>query len=669
MQVHLEKLNDIPPIDYDIYSAPNHDFQSFLYGHRLDPIRVKLDDKTIIIGGMRLLGNILILFPLIKRRMPLRSDRHFILDGLFNAKRHAAISTIVRDELDGKVDVWTIVDEIANTMQDTFNINYTHTANHICLADLNKMAETILHPEVQEILNIDLDAAIKLGIKEVERVTAEAEKRVYAYFADPKNSWNIFHAQLVCGSLKIKQFFQTVLHIGPRTDVNETIFPRILRESFLTGLSDVTALAIESRSGIKATTYQKKKTADTSYLNRLLQILGIGIKNLYQKDCGSVVRRTYTINPKYTDRYVGKEIFKPNTNESVFLTEDNVKDYAGMTVQGRSPLTCRHTDGYCRHCGGAITRNMLPGDHVGIVANVQTGPIVIQISLSAKHLIVAIAATYDIPSELIDMFRGEGNRLYFTRDFWSVLDHLVIGFESKDISKINDIQLLGDDEPMNPEYFSRITYMYVGKMGEDGNVIPISKRITMKSKSDIHPHLTPEALEFIMSHPQNIHRDGKKTWFSMKGFPKQSPFLQHQIVNDSISKLVTQLRGFFMTDVQRFTSVNAATDYLAEFLWDKGFKTNILHIETIVKSFLITSPMNYYPGQVTDPDDVQFRPLGKLVPRRSIGGQLIYEQNRRYFRSAVLSIIPKRDGLFDAFMGYVDQCDEADRWPLGNTGE
>lgn len=663
--VHLETLVDKEPIDYDIYDAPNHDYRTFLVDRRLDPIRVKLTDRTIVMGGMRLLGNIFICMPLIRRRMPLYADRHFILDGLFSRDRHADISGIIQEELEPTEDMSVIIHEIAESMQDTLNINYTHTPWFVCLADVKKIADTILHPEVQEVINVDLDAAIRSGIQEVDAVTRAAEKRARAYFASPQNAWNVFHAQLVCGSLKEKQFFQTILHIGARTDVNENIFPKIIRQSFLTGISDITSLAIESRSGIKATVYQKKKTADTSYLNRLLQINTVGIKTLYPGDCGSTVTRTYHISPEFQSRYIGKMIFDPQSNTPVMLTKRNIGQYASMTVRGRGPLTCSHTDGYCRACGGAITRNILPTDHVGIVANVQTGPIVIQISLSAKHLIVAIAAKYDIPAELEDMFRGRGNRLYFSKDFYGVLDDLVIGFQSKDIAKINDIQLLGDDEPLNPEYFSRITYMYIGKMGPDGEIIPISKQITMKSKSDIHPHLSPEALEFITAHPENIHRDGKKTWFSLKGFPKQNAFLQHQIVNDSITKLVSQLNGFFKTDIQRFTSVNAATDYLSEFLWDKGFKTNILHIETIIKGFLITSPLDYYPGQVTDPDNVQFRPLGKLIPRRSIGGQLIYEQNRRYFHSAVLSIVPKRDGLFDAFMGYVDQCDPANTWPLG----
>lgn len=662
--IHLEKLNDVPPIDYDIYSAPSHDYRTFLVDRRLDPIRVKLSDRTIIIGAMRLLANIFICMPLIKRRMPIYADRHFILEGLFSRDNHAQISSIIKDELFDSVPIEIIVDEIAVSMMDMFNINYTHIGWAVCLADIRKIASTILDDRVQEVINVDLEKAIRGGIKEVEDVTKEAEKRADAFFSSPDNAWNIFHAQLVCGSLKAKQFYQSVLHIGPRTDANEDIFPRIIRESFLTGLKDITSLAIESRSGVKANVYQKKKTADTSYLNRLLQINTIGIKKLHRGDCGSEVYREYHIDPRFSSRYEGKHVFHPQTGELVILNKENVKQFEGTSILGRSPLTCSHTDGYCMKCGGEITKNMLAGDHVGMVANVQVGPIVIQISLSAKHLIVAIAAIYNLPNELTDMFKGRGNKLYFDKEFYPVLDDLVIGFQSKDIAKINDVVLLSEDETLNPDYFSRVTVMYIGKLKEDGEIVPISKQITMKSSNDIYPHLSPEALEFITTHPKCIHRDGKKTWISLKGFPKQLPFLQHPIVNDSISKLVSQLNGFFKTDIERFTSVNAATDYIAEFLWDKGFKTNILHIETVIKGFLITSPMDYYPGKVTDPNNVQFRKLGKLIPRRSIGGQLVYEQNLRYFHSAVLSIIPKRDGLFDAFMGYVDQCDPNNTWPL-----
>lgn len=663
--VHKETLNDKPAITYNIYDAPNHDFRTFLADRRLDPIRVKLSDRTLVMGGMRLLGNILICMPLIKRKLPINSEKHFVVDGLFGRDRHAEIATIIRDDLDAiGVPIGEIVHEIATSKQDTFNITYTHAAWAVCLADINQIADTILNDEVQGVINVDLDTAIRHGIKEVEAVTAQAEKRADKYFSDPKNAWNIFHAQLVCGSLKKKQFFQTILHIGPRTDVNEDIFARIIRESFLTGIKDITSLAIESRSGVKANVYQKKKTADTSYLNRQLQINTIGIKKLYPGDCGSKVTRTYTLDPAFLSRYIGKTIYDPNSNAPVVLTDKNVKDYAGMTVRGRSPLTCAHADGYCHACGGAITKNILAGDHVGQVANVQIGPIVIQISLSAKHLIVAIAAVYDLPNELTDMFKGRGNKLYFDKSFYPILDDLAIGFQSKDIAKINDVVLLSEDETLNPDYFSRITFMYIGKMSPDGEVIPVSKQITMKSSNDIHPHLSPEALEFITTHPQNIHRDGKKTWISLKGFNKQLPFLQHPIVNDSITKLVSQLNGFFKSDVARFTSVNSATDYIAEFLWGKGFSTNILHIETVMKGFLITSPTDYYPSRVTDPNNVQFRPLGKLIPRRGIAGQLIHEQNQRYFHSAVISIFPKRNGLFDEFMGYVDQCDPNNRWPL-----
>jgi hypothetical protein len=57
---------------------------------------------------------------------------------------------------------------------------------------------------------------------------------------------------------------------------------------------------------------------------------------------------------------------------------------------------------------------------------------------------------------------------------------------------------------------------------------------------------------------------------------------------------------------------------------------------------------------VTDPEHVQFASLAQIIPRRSIGPQIAFEQWNNYITDPSTFIFPKSTSLFDLYIGFND---------------
>ena len=83
-------------------------------------------------------------------------------------------------------------------------------------------------------------------------------------------------------------------------------------------------------------------------------------EKIYEGDCGTQVTLPFEITAANCKKCIGKNIVDDNGN--IFpLTRNNINDYIDKTVNMRSAITCRHTNGVCEVCAGLIHRNLGPG--------------------------------------------------------------------------------------------------------------------------------------------------------------------------------------------------------------------------------------------------------------------------------------------------------------------
>jgi hypothetical protein len=661
---------------YDPQTSLVTDYRSYFYDNRDTMFTLPCVEGNVDLNGRWMLLNITLCQPLIKRHRPINRDKHLHLQGIYDASVHAKIETQISRTLE---EVGYTREELGHdiitTVNDVHNLCYTHLGSHIRTMDIFSIADTVLQDDAIDILTMDYGDINDKNINRMETAFKERCKHVDDLLMGSSLDTNIFRAPLLCGALKRKQFHQFVFSAGPRSDTDDQMFLRPVRGSFLSGQMDIIDLAIESRAASKATHYNKSQMANTQYNNRKIHIQNSTLWHLYTGDkgnCGSTVYMTYAVPMKgypnrdsdYAKHFVGKYLVNDDGSLSEIMRDD-LDLIRGKTIRIRDVQGCLYTDGYCETCGGTITRSFSRKGNVGFLSNVNTGAPVAQQVLSTKHLTSTTSIEYQVPYDLNDLLMSINNDIYLRPAIRRKTSVLAFGFQQKDIDRINDLKYILTDISSGA-YFSDIKYMYTGRLNDDGTITQHSSRTSMKGQSNSYPYLSPEVLAVIRDHPKDIVIQGKIAWLVLRNIDPERPVMQCTVVNDSIKAFVDQFRTLVTIDVERYRSMNDFMRDLTRLIWDK-VDTHITHVSCLARACMITDRRNFHIPIMTDPDNVMFGILSRIIPMRSIGGQFAYQGVDVATNKSVTYITPKLSGIFDEFLGYQDSVDKLMHWPV-STG-
>lgn len=649
---------------YDPQLALTTDWKSYFVDNRDKMFTLPCVEGNVEMNGRRMLLNIMLCMPLIKRNRPISRDKHLLLSGIYDAKSHSKITTEVSRSLEEMgYTREQLGHDIISTVMDAHNMCYTHLGQFIGTMDIFAIADTILQDGVREQCTMDYGDMEDKRIKRMEKEFNEKAEKMYALLQSDSIPNNIFRAPLLCGALKKGQFFQFILSAGPRTDTDDRIFLRPVRGSFLSGMYDIKDLAIESRSASKATHYQKTQMSNTQYQNRKIHIQASSMRHLYPGDCGTKAYMTYEPLKDTVKHFVGK-FYLDATGNLVELTKERFPEVIDKVVKFRDVITCKYVDGYCEVCGGTISKSFSRDGNVGFLANVNTGAPVAQQVLSTKHLISTDAAEYQIPNEFHDVLSATMNNVFIRPAHKGKLNGLALGFQPRDISKLNDLKYIDMENDLHAEYYTDIKYMYLGRVRADGAVAKISGRVPMGGDNKTYPHLSPEILNIIRNNNDDITVQGGIAWLLLRNVDIEAPILQCTVVNNSIKQFVSQFANLVTKDAERYSSANDFMRDLTRLIWSR-VGTHITHISCLAKSCMVTSKKDFHIPEVTDPDRVMFGTLGKIIPMRSVGGLLAFERFNLVTNKPVTYITPKRHNVFDEFMGYKDIIERDMSYPPG----
>lgn len=652
------------PQFYDPQTALTTDWRTFFLENRDETFILPCEDGDVEMSGRRMLLNIMICMPLIKRNRPISKDKHLLLKGIYGASAHAkAVTEISRSLEEMGYTREQLGHDIISTVMDAHNMCYTHLGQFVGTMDIFAIADTVLQDEVRPYCTMDYGDIEDKKIKRMEKEFNDKAEEMYTLLSGNSIANNIFRAPLKCGALKKGQFFQFALSAGPRTDTDDRIFLRPVRGSFLSGMYDIKDLAIESRSASKATHYQKTQMSNTQYQNRKIHIQGSSMRHLYPGDCGSTVFMTYEPDSNTVKHFVGK-FFLDGDGRLTELTKERYHLVVNKLVKFRDVIGCRYVDGYCEVCGGTITKSFSRDGNVGFLSNVNTGAPVAQQVLSTKHLISTDAAEYEIPHDFEKILSAAMNNVFIRPAWKNKLGGLALGFQQRDISKLNDLKYIDMNNDLHAEYYTDIKYMYLGKLREDGAVMKISPRVPMGGDNKTYPHLSPEVLHIIRNNPDDITIQGGVAWLLLRNVDIDSPILQCTVVNNSIKQFVGQFANLVTKDAERYTSANDFMRDLTTLIWSR-VGTHITHISCLARACMVTSKKDFHIPLVTDPDNVMFGTLGRIIPMRSVGGLLAFERYNLVTNKPVTYITPKRHNVFDEFMGYKDTIERDMTYPPG----
>ena len=185
--------------------------------------------------------------------------------------------------------------------------------------------------------------------------------------------------------------------------------------------------------------------------------------------------------------------------------------------------------------------------------------------------------------------------------------------------------------------------MVIRKEGIDDIEIPL---VSIADKTT--PHLSVEMLSHMKNNINDVKQDDLMMWIPLKGMSGDVPIFRSVIANNSMMLYMKEAAGFLQTNINKYTSANQALKDFTDIVYSK-VSMNILHIETMLKAYLVTSQFNYDIPVVTDPDNVLFQTNPRIVKNRTVSGELAFQCLMQYFSYPGTFVIPRSPCIFDPF--------------------
>lgn len=532
-----------------------------------------------------------------------------------------------------------------------FGVEYLYNTIDRCCAEYHRsisiveIADTLEIPEIAAAIKIDISKALPLGIKAVEAEYEKGFKKVLEVVSKPHPK-NCFYPFLSRGAFNTQQFPQVLASGGTRTDVDDTMIHKPIVASYLDGFGDITEYAMDALAAKKSHFYNDREMSQTQYSNRKQQLLASTIQHIYEGDCGSVVLVPFKIHARFAKMVLGKNIVL-SSGEMVTLTAQNIHEYVNTTVNLRSVMTCRYQDGYCRTCGGHLTRHFAVGTLPGILSAIEVMSPVAQQVLSNKHVAKTRASEYRIPEDLRSFFLCANNEVYFREEI--DLKHLILGIPAQDVERLSDLAFV-DGTSLNDQYFSKLSTMFIAKAG---TYEPLTMEVSMMDRNKAVPYFSSDLLNMVKKHPMSVTQTGagkdlEIVYISLEHFDITKPIMRAVVVNDSTRQFVRRVENLFSHLIASFTDCGDALREVTNIIWERA-SPNILHLETMLRASMITSHVDWGLPQLTS-TECRFAPLTHIIPRREIETQLAFERWSNWIADPSSYILPKRSGAFTPFL-------------------
>lgn len=633
---------------FDLSETLTRDFSATLVQNKNQVFLLNLADGPLEITGKWLFFNIHLLRPLIKRRLPITKARHVVTSGLFDSAMIARInSAIYEDILQAcPLDSFTVREEFMAGINTLFNRITFDLGEYHRSIDMISVARTLQIPEIAKVAQFTPEPGD--NIQKIETAYRMSSEKLMDTMGSPEFRHNAFYPFIKLNLLHGAQFPKVIMAVGPCTDVDDTMITTPILGSYARGFRNIVEYAIDSRAAAKSEYYNASAMGRTQYSSRKQQLLAMSLRHIYPGDCGTLVTVPFRIENRWATMFIGKIIVEDG--QLVELTRENIRIHVDRPVQLRSPLTCRYQDGFCRTCGGRLVDYMPPGVVPGIAAQHEVMAVIAQLVLSHKHVAKTRATMYVLPKTLRDqsIFEVDGNEIYFRSHV--NLSQVALGMPFKTVERLNDLRYV-KGSIINDQWFTNITQLMIGRAD---TLEPVTPLVPMTDDNKNYPHLAGATLHMVRNHPEAIQMAGDIVWIRFDKFDRNRPVMYSTMVNDSTKVFVYRVESLFTKQIQDFTSLTEVLHRFSDVVWSRGVFPHILHLEVSIKANLITDDVDFSIPVVTDPNNVRFGRLAQIIPRRSIGPQIAFEQFANYSTDPSTFVFPKGSSLLDLFLGFND---------------
>lgn len=572
--------------------------------------------------------------------IPLRKD-HFIKRIPFNRSNLTAAWEKYYDEIMalGNENAKPLKQAIWKVWQDLYEFCSIELLPWVGTLDIMDLAEIMTDPVMKPIIETKEKISPEMGTNVIEAYIDAHNKQIMKLLGTKGAlQCEALYPYQHIGQLNKFQVPQTMYAFGVRTDVSDNIVGYPVIGSAISGLRNIQEFAVESLSAKKSAFYSKSSISESQYFGRTVELALSILQHAYARDCGSTHLVQFKVTEQNWMNVMGKLIVVDG--KPLYLNVHNIEQFIGHDVYMRSPMTCKFRKGVCVICGGKVYDNINHKVGVGILSGMRVIEPTTQKILSAKHLIKTSSIIYQIPGEAAKLlYIGPNNSIAWKPEIYGKVKHLLLGVPLRDINNIHDITVIRADKPVKEERFSSISEFHL--KDSKGNI----NHYVLQSQDKQLPFFSTEMLMYIRDHFDKIQIDDEMMWIPLMNTDK-FPLFKTIVINDNMRLYVDRVEKFLSKQVIEYTTCADALAAFSEVVHSK-VQANIVHLETILKAYMITSNGDYRIPRVEDPNNVIFASTNAILSNRCVGSKLAYQGLGRYVCQPSTYLVQHQSSPFD----------------------
>lgn len=459
------------------------------------------------------------------------------------------------------------------------------------------------------------------------------------------------------------QFTQMFYAVGPRTDIDKTVLPVIMKGNYLKGYNDSSEYYIDAITGRDAQIAKHTNVRLSGYLSRKINLGCLATYIDYSvKDCGTPNYLEYYIKDKDWLRSIHKKYMILPTGKLYLINGKKDTHLIGQMVRIRSHICCALTDDkICQTCFGGKSKSVY-GTRVGGLPAIKLANPLSKRIMRQKHF-TSTNTMEIVDKNLEKFFKSESSKLFFQKHIPDKNLYIVVDrdYVEEIVQGSVDIDEEGIDVALPLESVT-IRQKYIDRDDKDDKEYDDY----LIECDGLFLTFTDELLEAISKMGKGrgavsiFDSDSDEAEIPINRIDKDAPVFNMVIVTEEVSRYLKQVMKLMDSVYTRnYTNTYSDTETglsgynllvhdILEILIDSGLSgTSVTHTETVVHHLLrIPDKLYERPNfAIKDPYYIPV-PLKQSILKRDLLTALSFQE----FKTQVTdsdSFIKNSSGVFD----------------------
>lgn len=434
------------------------------------------------------------------------------------------------------------------------------------------------------------------------------------------------------------QFAQMFYAVGPRTDVDKTILPKIMRGNFLKGYSSPSDAYIDAIAGRDAQILKHITVRDSGYLSRKINLSNLNTSIDYNtEDCGTTHYLEYDVIDDHFLKSVDLKYMIEDNGKLHLINYKKDKHLIGKTIKIRSHIYCAcEKNKVCMTCFGGKAKRLV-GTNIGGLPSIKLANPISNRLMKAKHF--TTTSSMDVSNDLISKwFNVETGKMFFKNTTDKNKRDLFVVVPRDYVEDIIEGAADLEDETIDSTIPLETFTVQYGPNPEDRDTIECEGMFLV---------LTDEVLEYNKNFV--LEYDSDEALIPIAKIPDDIPIFSMIVITEAVSLYLKKIKRIIDSSYTReYTDPSKLLKNILEILMNMGISgTSAINVETLIYQ-LIRVPDKQYERPDFSKSKVDFTiiPLSSSIQKSDIYTAFSFEKFKQQVTD-IDSFKKTGNGIFD----------------------